>query len=215
MHIDSSVFVVDDDPVVLESMSRMLHNQGLQVECFPSAEAFLAQVPAERPGCLVVDYRMPGMGGLELLRHLSLNGMPRAAIMFTGHADVQTAVGAMRLGAINFLEKPVDPDEIIASIHDALLLDARQRSDRQSRQELEQLLAKLSHQERTLLVGLLQGLTNRDMAQRLDVSLRTIQFRRSSLFAALGVTTKAELIARLTQAGWTPDVTSALLPGPA
>jgi len=212
---DTTVFVVDDDPAVLESMSLMLASQGFQVHCFESAERFLAAVSSEMPGCLILDYRMPGMSGIELLRQLVAVQPVRPTIMLSGHADIPAAVGALRLGAINFLEKPFNPQELITAIHDAHGLENAARTRHESRKQLDDLLSQLTQQERAFLVGLLQGLTNREIAEQLDVSLRTIQFRRSSVFTKLQVETKAELIELLTAAGWRPEMNAQLVNSPA
>lgn len=197
-----TVFVVDDDPAVLHSLQTLLDSQGLRSECFSSAEAFLEAVDPQRPGCLVADLRMPGVTGLQLLQRLAEKRQGRPTVVISGFAEVSSVVQSMKLGAIDVIEKPFHPGKFLVAVRNALAADERQRARSvQQHQALERIEA-LSADERAVLGGIVRGLTNREIADELDVSLRTVQFRRSSLMTSLGLKSKAEMIELVQQAGW-------------
>ncbi|MEX0727145.1 MAG: response regulator [Planctomycetaceae bacterium] len=195
MNVGPTVFVVDDDVAVVDSLSTLLTNHGYHVECFQSAEQFLQNVGGDRPGCLLLDIRMPGTDGLELLQQLVKKNGLRPTVILSGYADTPTVVKAIKIGATNFLEKPVRPQELIQTIHDALELDRQQRQQDQATLRSKALLHELTDQELQVLAHLDRGLNNRQVAEELQLSLRTVQFRLSSLYKKLGVSTKPEAIA--------------------
>lgn len=205
MSVGPTVFVVDDDVAVLDSLSMLLTNQGYHVECFSSAEAYLQNAGADRPGCLLLDIRMPGTSGLELLQQLARKSRLRPTLILSGYADTQTVVKAIKIGATNFLEKPVQPQELIQTIHDALELDRQQRQQNQACLSSKTLLDRLSDQESQVLAHLDRGLNNRQVAGELHLSLRTVQFRLSSLYKKLGVSNKPEAIAIYRRANGLPS----------
>lgn len=199
---ESTVFVVDDDPAVLHSLQALLESQGLRSECFSSAEAYLEAVDAQAPGCLVADLRMPGVTGLQLLQQLAENRQGRPTVVISGFAEVSSVVQSMKLGAIDVLEKPFHPGKFLSAVRSALDADNQQRSRSvRQREALEQIEA-LSADERVVLSGIVRGLTNREIADELDVSLRTVQFRRSGLMTTLRLNSKAELIELVQRSGW-------------
>lgn len=175
---------------------------GLVTDGFSSAAEFLEHVGPERPGCLVLDVRMPGMSGLQLLSRMVERGDCRPTVMITGYAEVRAAVDAMKLGAVEFLLKPFAAETLIQTVTQALARDGERRRAQHQRSAAAERLAVLSRQEQMVLWGIIRGLTNRQIAQELDVSLRTVQSRRSGLFKTLDVTSKAELVALVEQAGW-------------
>lgn len=195
MNVGPTVFVVDDDAAVLDSLSTLLGNQGYSVECFQSAEQFLEHVSSDRPGCLLLDIRMPGTSGLDLLQQLVQRDVLRPTVIVSGYADTPTVVKAIQIGATNFLEKPVRPQELIQSINDALEQDRQQRHLDQVTRRSKLLLQGLTDQELRVLAHLDRGLNNRQVAEEMQLSLRTVQFRLSSLYQKLGVSSKPEVIA--------------------
>ena len=126
---DATVFVVDDDDVVLRSYKVLIRSWGLAVRCYASAEAFLADSERSRPGCLLADLRLQGMSGIELLEQLRSDRNSLPVIIITGHSDVQTCVSAMRKGTIDFLEKPCDPHTLHNSIRNGIAVDRMQQDD--------------------------------------------------------------------------------------
>lgn len=197
-----TVFVVDDDLAVLHSLQTLLEEQGLPAECFSSAEAFLKSVDPQRPGCLVADLRMPGVTGLQLLQRLAESRQGRPTVVISGFAEVSSVVQSMKLGAIDVLEKPFHPGKFLAAVRNALQIDDQLRvSTAEQRSALAQ-IEKLTADERPVMAGIVRGLTNREIADELDVSLRTVQFRRSSLMATLGLESKSQLIELAQRAGW-------------
>lgn len=195
-----TVFVVDDDAAVRDSVCLLLETAGLAVEAHDSAESFLAALDPQRYGCLVLDMRMPGMGGLELQAELARRGALLPIIFLTAHGDIPMTVRAMKAGAADFLTKPVDGAELIERIEAALL---RARSDRESvaaRQEARARLAALTEREQEILALAVAGCTNKDIARRLGISFRTVEVHRSHILLKTGAATLIEL-AQLVAAG--------------
>ncbi|MDA0834660.1 MAG: response regulator [Planctomycetota bacterium] len=174
MNVGPAVFVVDDDVAVLDSLATMLANQQFHVECYPSAEQFLHNVGEDREGCLLLDIRMPGLNGLDLLQRLRRNNALRPTVILSGYADTPTVVKAIKYGAMNFLEKPVPPQELIQAIHDALEQDRKNRSSDHEALQSRALLQKLTEQELNVLIQLDRGLKNRQVSEALKMSLRTV-----------------------------------------
>lgn len=197
MAFEPTVFVVEDDPGVRTTLQELLQSVMLAVECFESAEDFLAVFDSSRPGCLVVDVRMPGMSGLDMLQQLESEEIVPPAIVITGHGDVPMTVKAMKQGAFDFLEKPYQPQELLDSINKAISLNAKQRSECSRRKELSLRLNRLLPEEKAVLKGILAGKTNETIAQELDVSLRTVQYRRASIMRKMEVDSKSELFEML------------------
>jgi two-component system, LuxR family, response regulator FixJ len=197
-----TVFVVDDDLAVLHSLQTLLEGQGIPAEFFSSAEAFLQEVDPQRPGCLVADLRMPGVTGLQLLQQMAERRQGRPTVVISGFAEVSNVVQSMKLGAIDVLEKPFHPGKFLAAVRNALQIDEHSRNRTAEQRIALDRIEKLSAEERPVMAGIVRGLTNREIADELDVSLRTIQFRRSSLMATLGLESKSQLIELAQRAGW-------------
>lgn len=189
-----TIFVVDDDPGVsraMESVARML---GLPVTSFASGAEFLSSYDSSRPGCLVLDVKMPGMTGLELQQQLLADGVAIPIIMISGHADVRIAVEAMSRGAVTLLEKPCRLDELTAHIRRALDIDAQQRVSQAKQARTESKLAQLTAKEREVMDLVAVGRTNKDIAAELMLSIRAVEDRRSRLMRKLGVGSVVELV---------------------
>lgn len=200
----AKIYIVDDDQPVVDSLRLLLGGLEMPIETYRSAEAFLQQVPVSATGCMVADLRMPGLTGLELLKRIRELGYDLHVVMVTGHADVATVAQAMKLGAIDFLEKPCPPAQIVAAVRAGLARAAEGTQRALPRQEFEQHLEQLTVDERAVLDGLILGRTNPEIAETLDVSLRTVQARRASIFEKLRVSNRAELVERALAAGWSP-----------
>jgi len=177
----ATVFVIDDDGPLREAMASLLEEEGLPVELYPHAEAFLDHVGPSRQGCLLIDAVMPGMGGLELLRHLRSRNSRLPAIMMTGHGDVAMAVAAMKEGAIDFVTKPVHPAGLLATIGRALEIERDMVAEVMQREEAMVLISSLTPRENDVLEQLLAGHRNKTIAYCLGISQRTVENHRAAV----------------------------------
>jgi two-component system response regulator FixJ len=190
----TAVFIIDDDPTVLNSMAALVEQMGLIPVPFADATSFLAQFDPKALGCLLLDLHLPDMSGIDLQARLAEMDSSIPVILLTGQGDVSTAVQAMKQGAIDFLEKPVSPDQVRDAILKALQRDAQRRRAAQRRGEVLIQLQVLTPDERTVANLIALGHTNEDIAQQLDISLRTVQLRRASAMKKLHVKTRRELV---------------------
>jgi len=176
---DQTVFLVDDDEALRESLGLLLAQAGLRVRAFNSARAFLEAYGAEDSGCLVLDLRMPEMTGLELQKVLRRKGLSLPIIFLSGYGDVPTSVRAIKGGAIDFLEKPVAHEVLIAYVRDALLEDRRLRAKQAEARMIHANFEQLSPREREILVLATKGLTSKETARYLGISFRTVENHRA------------------------------------
>lgn len=190
----SDVFIIDDDPGMRESLGFLLEAQGFAVETFGSARDFLAAGGADRSGCLVVDVRMPDMTGLELQQHLAERRVRLSIIVITGHADVQMAVGAMKAGAVDFIEKPFGDDALLASVERALELSRQLPPPSANTGELRERLATLTAREREVLQHLVTGNPHKVIGYDLNISPRTIEVHRARIMQKLDARNLADLV---------------------
>jgi FixJ family two-component response regulator len=189
-----TVFVVDDDPAFCQSLRLLLHSAGLRVEDYPSAESFLEAACAQRPGCLVLDVRMPGWSGLELQAHLSAKRIRMPIIFITGHGDIPMAVSAVKAGAVDFLEKPLNDEVLLERIHQALAYDAQQRRAALDRAQSDARLARLTPREKEVMQLVVAGRSNKQIAAELQISHRTVEIYRARVMDKLGTKSLCELI---------------------
>ncbi|MEW4529208.1 response regulator [Maioricimonas sp. JC845] len=189
-----TVFVVDDDPDMRDSLQMLIETLGYDVRVFEAAEAFSRFYDGDRPGCLVLDIRMPGQTGLELYEELLRSGRRIPAIFITAHADVSTAVAAMKTGAIEFLEKPFDGSRLLELLVRAIEFDADWRAQRNRFDELDARIGTLSRRDLETLEHVLAGESNKVIAARLDLTERAVEMRRARLMQKLGVSSTAELV---------------------
>jgi FixJ family two-component response regulator len=194
MDNDSTVFVIDDDPGARESVIALVSLKGLKAEGYNSAEDFLAHHDASRAGCIVVDVKMSGMSGLELLRKLNERGSHLPVVVITGYADVPMAVRAMQEGAFTFLEKPCGEQELWQAIQGALEIERSQQPQRRERAETEARLSTLTEDELEVFRRLLAGHANKRIAADLDIGLRTVELRRSNIMKKMQATSLPDLV---------------------
>lgn len=189
-----TVYVVDDDEAVRESLSWLISSVGLKVETYGSAQEFLDAFDAECPACLIVDVRMPGMNGLELQRRLADKAICLPVIVVTGHGDVQMAVHAMKDGAFDFIEKPYNDQAILDQVQKAIAECANRRSKESSRLEVEEMINQLTPREREVMDKIITGETNKSIAQSLSISDKTVEAHRSKVMEKMQSTSMADLM---------------------
>ena len=191
---EATVFVVDDDSDIRASLNRLLQSVKLPVELFESAERFLESGKAHAPGCLLLDVRMPGMDGLELLEHLNNIRVHPPVILLTGHGDVPMVLRALKAGALDFIEKPANHQRLIETVRRALEVDRVQRFREDQRNHFQTALAALSTREREVLGRMVAGVINKVIAQDLGISERTLEKHRKHVLEKMGMRSLAELI---------------------
>ena len=191
---DKTIFVVDDDKAVRDSLSWLISSVGLHVETFASAQDFLDVYDPTRPGCLLVDVRMPGMSGLELQKRLAENPHCLPVIVVTGHGDVQMAVRAMKDGAFDFIEKPYNDQILLDLVQKAVRECERRRTQVTSHQEIQELVDTLTPRERQVMDMIVAGNTNKQIAYALDISDKTVEAHRAKVMEKLQASSLADLI---------------------
>ena len=194
---DGTVFVIDDDKEMRDSMVWLLDTVGLPVSAYGSPAEFRMSGRLGEAGCLVLDVRMPGQSGLEFYEELLREGHRIPVIFITAHADVPTAVQAMKTGAIEFLEKPFDRRTLLERIFKALELDKAWRERLAEQDEMDKLIAQLSPRERDTLELIIAGESNKVMAKKLDITERAVEMRRANIMKKLGVGSLAEMLDRV------------------
>jgi two-component system, LuxR family, response regulator FixJ len=188
------VHVIDDDEAMRQSLAFLLEAVGMEVQTYESAEAFLEIAPTVKAGCVITDVRMPGLSGVELLRQLRDRQVSIPVIMITGHGDVPLAVEAMKIGAMDFLEKPFDDEALLASVRSALDQLDRDQKRQAERGDIEGRLATLSNRERDVLQGLVAGHANKQIAYDLGISPRTIEIYRANLMTKMQAASLSDLV---------------------
>jgi two-component system response regulator FixJ len=194
MPFDSTVHVVDDDEALRDSLTFLLRTARLDVQSYPSAAAFLEALPQANLSCVITNVRMPGISGIDLLRRLRELKISVPVIVITGHGDIPLAVEAMRLGAIDFLEKPFDDEVLIASVTAALKQKEGEAKRHGERAEIDGRLAALSNRERDVLGGLVAGRANKQIAYDLGISPRTVEIYRANLMSKMKAGSLSDLV---------------------
>jgi two-component system response regulator FixJ len=189
-----TVYVVDDDDAVRNSLRMLLKSAGVHAEASASAQEFLSSYEVSQPGCLVLDVRMPGMSGLEMQHELNLRGATIPVIFITGHGDIPMAVEAMQHGAFDFLQKPFRDQELLDRVQRALVRDADYRSRLRHTDRIRERLASLSPREREVLDLVTQGKANKMVAGDLGVSQRTVEIHRAHVMQKMEAGSLAELV---------------------
>jgi two-component system response regulator FixJ len=190
----ATVHVIDDDEAMRESLSFLLGTVGMEVQTYESAMAFLDVAPTIRTGCVITDVRMPSLSGVELLRRLRELRLGIPVIVITGHGDVPLAVEAMKIGAIDFLEKPFDDEVLLASVRSALNRQDQDQRRQAERTDIDARLAALSNRERDVLEGLVAGHANKQIAYDLGISPRTIEIYRANLMTKMQAASLSDLV---------------------
>jgi two-component system response regulator FixJ len=194
MNANSTIHIIDDDAAVRESLLALVQMRGLNAKGYSSAEAFLAGLKTHETGCVVSDVRMPGMTGLQLLEKMNEAKSTLPVVIITAYADVPTAVRAMQAGAVTFLEKPCNDDDLIAAIQQALNLEQAQQALRKQKSDVQAKLDTLTPDENAVMRKMLEGLPNKRIASDLDIGLRTVELRRSNIMKKMEAGSLAELV---------------------
>ena len=189
-----TVFVVDDDQAMRNSLKWLIESVSMQVETYDSANAFIHSYYPGRSGCLLLDVRMPGMSGLELQEYLRFNQIAIPVIIITGHGDVPMAVRAMKAGAVDFIEKPFNDELLLESIRHAMALDVKQRDMQSQRAEIATRLARLTPREHEVMVMVTNGKANKEIASNLGVSSKTVEAHRARVMEKMEADSLADLV---------------------
>ncbi|MCG6871517.1 MAG: sigma-70 family RNA polymerase sigma factor [Gammaproteobacteria bacterium] len=189
-----TVYIVDDDEAVRTSLSWLVDSAGLPALTFASATEFLDAWDGASHGCLVLDVRMPGMSGLELQQRLHEAGSHLPVVIVTGHADVPMAIRALKAGVRDFIEKPYDDEELLERIHDAMAHAAADQEAQARQQDLSRRFETLTAREREVLDCVVAGLSNKQIADQLGLSIKTVEVHRSRVMNKMAAHSLAELV---------------------
>ena len=191
---EATLFVVDDDQTVRESLRTLGGSVGLPVEAYPTGEEFLATQNGGRAGCLVCDVRLPGMSGLDLQQELATHGFTLPIIMITAYADVSIAVRAMRAGAIDFIEKPFNRQVLLDRVHEAIEMDRKVRLLETQRRSVTAWVARLTPREREVMTLVVAGKANKVIAMDLGLCEKTVEVHRAHAMRKMEAESLAELV---------------------
>ncbi len=191
---ESTVFVVDDDENVRNAMRWLIEPAGYPVEAYATARDFLEGQDPSRPGCLIVDVRLPGMSGFELLEHVVNRKPSIPVIVITGYGDVRAAVRAMKCGALDFIEKPFDNDVLLRRIREAVELDRHNRAEHTCRSVISARVGKLTRREREVMNLVVNGLPNKAIAAELHVSQKTVEAHRANTMRKMQANSLPDLV---------------------
>jgi two-component system response regulator FixJ len=199
------VYVIDDDHAMRDSLDFLLDSSGFEVTLFENAQAFLDRLPTLVFGCVVSDVRMPGIDGIELLKRMKLSNSSFPILIMTGHGDVPLAVEAMKLGALDFLEKPFEDERLVGMIETAIQQAEPAAKNESVTQDILARIASLSPRERQVMDGLMTGLSNKLIAREYDISPRTIEVYRANVMTKMGANSLSELVRLAMRAGALKD----------
>jgi FixJ family two-component response regulator len=198
---DATVFVVDDDGPMRVALMNLIRSVGLRVELFASAQEFLRSKLPDVPSCLILDVRLPGLSGLDLQRRTTESGMEIPIIFLTGYGDIPMTVRAMKAGAVEFLTKPFRDQDLLDAIQQALERDRQTRDQRVAIEELRRRFASLTPREREVMVRVVAGLLNKQIAAELGTSHTTVKIQRHQVMEKMGAVSLPELVRMADQLG--------------
>ncbi len=201
MQPDPVIYVIDDDEAVRQSLEFLLRTAGMSARGFESAKAFMDAMPEISSGCVITDVRMPGMSGTDLLRHIRQTNPDLPVIVITGHGEISLAVEAMKIGAVDFLEKPFNDEHLLNAVSAALTRDADATLRKAELAAINDKLAALSNRERQVLEGLVAGSANKNIAFDLGISPRTVEIYRANLMTKMNANSLSDLVRMAMRAG--------------
>lgn len=196
-----TIFLIDDHASVRDALNEMLSVLGYSVKAYESADAFLAALRSRAPGCIVADVRMPGTDGIGLVRELARRGIAMPVVLISGHADVPMAVAAIKAGARDFIEKPVDDVQLVAAINRALAASFEQQDVRKSETALDARFARLTPRQIEIFDAVAEGFTNQAIAARLNISVRTVESYRNEVMEKMQAESIAGLVRQAIRLG--------------
>lgn len=196
---DATVYIVDDDASMRKAVGRLLKSAGLKFEAFASAEEFLKITVPDTPCCLVLDVRMHGMSGLDLQKELARLNVEIPILFITGHGDMRMAVRAIQDGAIEFLPKPFQDDELLEAIQRALSHYTVMHGQRKTIAEVGARISSLTDREREVLTGVVNGMLNKQIGNQLGIAEKTVKVHRAKVMEKMGVYSVAELVRTVTE----------------
>jgi len=191
---NSTVYIVDDDLAVRDSLSLLMSTVGIQSKSYATAGEFLSDLKSTPCGCLILDVRMPGLSGLELQQELNSLGIIIPTIIISGHGDIRTAVDSLHAGAIDFLEKPLREQSVLELVRKAFALDAKQQQSCAESSEIAVKLASLSNREREVLDVVVSGKSNKMIAHQLNISHKTVESHRTNIMRKMDAQSIADLV---------------------
>lgn len=189
-----TIFIVDDDEQVRNALSLLMESVGLNVEKYPTAQAYLDTFDSSKAGCLILDVRMPGMSGLDLQARLTAEKIHPPIIIITGHGDVPMAVKAVSAGAIDFIEKPFNNQSMLDSVHRAIELDAVHRGESSRLEDIEEHFNSLTPREKEVLLSVIEGKRNKVIAFDLNISQSTVEAHRSKVMDKMAASSLSNLM---------------------
>jgi FixJ family two-component response regulator len=188
------IHVVEDDPGTRTALARLLHIAGFEARAYASAAEFLVAEPDDGPGCVVLDVKLPGMSGIDLQAALARRDRAPPIVFLSGRSDIDTSVRAMKAGAVDFLTKPVHRDALFSAIKTALARDADERARERRDRSVRERHAKLTPREREVLVGVVAGKLNKQIAAELGTSIRTVKAHRAQVMEKMQAKSLADLV---------------------
>ncbi len=191
---DALIAIVDDDPSVREGLSSLIRSAGLQVETFASAQEFLSRRGAGAPSCLVLDLQMPGLSGLDLQKRMAEAGVEIPIVFLTGHGNIPASVQAMKAGAVEFLTKPFDDQELLRAIQEAVERDRRSRQQHAEMRELRNRYESLTAREQEVMQQVISGLLNKQIAAELNITEFTVKIHRGHVMHKMCADSLADLV---------------------
>jgi len=194
MQNEPVVHIVDDDDAVRDALSLLMLSEDIAVKTFASADEFLTQHAEEQPGCLLLDVRMPGTNGLELLDILNEKKVTLPVIFITGHGDVHMAVKAMKAGALDFIEKPFDNERLVKVVHNCISTCTDLNDTSEHKREIEARIARLTKREKQIMGMLVDGKQNKVIARELGISPRTVELHRAKVMEKLQAHSLSEVV---------------------
>ncbi len=191
---DAVIAIVDDDPSVREGLSSLIRSAGLQVETFASAQEFLARTGAEAPSCLVLDLQLPGLSGLDLQKRMAEVGLEIPIVFLTGHGNIPASVQAMKAGAVEFLTKPFDEQDLLQAIQEAIERDRQNRQQHAEMHELQNRYESLTAREQEVMQQVVSGLLNKQIAAELNIAEYTVKIHRGRVMRKMHAESLADLV---------------------